>query len=232
MRQSRVVASRALAVAAAVAMSVTVLNGCTSTGSTGAASTDTGQPSSSQAPVVLPGAPGDEPRVAGSAEMAELGAEQAEPSEAGIDYIRMMIPHHRQALTMTDMAPARAKNPRVRGLAERIGGAQQAEIDMMQAWLKRNDLQPVTDYHVDARHKRMMGMATREQLDRLKGSSGTEFDRLFLRLMSRHHEGAVTMAEDLLTKGTDPQVRSMAKDVIASQRDEIATMQQLLTEIG
>lgn len=206
---------------------IAVLCGCT-----GAETPDRAPRRTASAPVVLPGAPGDEPRVAGPAEVAKLGDEQAEPSDAGSRYVRMMIPHHQQALTMTAMAPTRAKNPQVRGLAERIDGAQGAEIGMMQAWLARNGVQPMPGDRVDERHKRMMGMATQEQLARLKASSGAEFDRMFLELMSRHHRGAVTMAVDLLKEGTDPQVRSMAKDVMASQRDEIAVMQGLLTEIG
>ncbi|MDR7300447.1 DUF305 domain-containing protein [Haloactinomyces albus] len=215
------------AVAGVAVVSLMILGGCTSADPAGNPERTT-----SSAPVVLPGAPGDIPEVAGPAEVAELDAEQAEPSEAGIRYIRMMIPHHQQALTMTALAPTRAKNAQVRALAERIGGAQEAEIGMMQAWLERNELPRVSDPHVDAQHKRRMGMATPEQLDRLEASSGTRFDRLFLTLMSRHHEGAVSMAENVLEEGTDPQVRSMAKDVIASQRDEIAVMRELAENLG
>ncbi|MBA8825888.1 uncharacterized protein (DUF305 family) [Saccharopolyspora lacisalsi] len=221
---SRFRASRAVP-GVVVALAMVLVGSCTAT-------RDSGRAESGSAPVVLPGAPGDRPRAASSSEIAELGDGKSEPSRAERRYVRMMIPHHRQALTMTDMAPERAKHPRVRGLAGRIGGAQRAEIGMMRGWLKRSGLRSKPDQSVDEQHRRMMGMATEEQLARLEASSGTEFDRLFLRLMTRHHEGAVTMAVDLLEKGTGPQVRSMAKDVMATQRDEIAVMEDLLTEIG
>ena len=180
------------------------------------------------APVVLPGAPGDEPKVATADDLANL-ARSAPPGTAETTYVTMMIGHHQQALEMTALAPARAQHPKVRALAERIGGAQAPEIAMMQGWLAGHGGEHAAHGHD---HGTMPGMATPQQLAELGGATGADFDRLFLRLMTTHHEGAVTMATDLLTQGLDEQVHEMAQDVLVTQTDEIATMRGLAAEVG
>jgi uncharacterized protein (DUF305 family) len=71
-------------------------------------------------------------------------------------------------------------------------------------------------------------MATAEQLAALKAASGPAFDKMFLELMTRHHEGAVTMAADLLQTGSDVFVEEMAQDVISTQQKEIGQMKAML----
>ncbi|QUH00706.1 DUF305 domain-containing protein [Saccharopolyspora erythraea] len=202
-------------------------------------------PEPPQAPVVLPGAPGDEPKVATGEEVQGLGR-SAPPGEAEATYVAMMIPHHEQALEMTALAPERAQHPQVRALAERIGGAQKPEIDMMRGWQASHGAQEHAGHggqpgqaghggHVggpETGHAAMPGMATPAQLAELAAARGDDFDRLFLRLMTAHHEGAVTMATDLLTRGLDEQVHAMAQDVLVTQSDEIATMRALSAEVG
>lgn len=179
--------------------------------------------------VVLPGSPGDEPKVAGSAKLERIGrSPQALKHE--VSYVRMMIPHHQQAVDMTALAPQRAQHPQVRALAERIGGSQGPEIEGMRGWLSTKTESGEHDKH--EHDGAMPGMATPEQLDRLKAAHGTEFDRLFLELMIAHHRGAVTMATDLLAQGLDERLHGLAQDVLVTQKDEIATMQRLLGELG
>ncbi|GAA2773087.1 DUF305 domain-containing protein [Saccharopolyspora taberi] len=180
------------------------------------------------APVVLPGAPGDEPKIATAEDLRQL-ARSAPPGTAEATYVTMMIGHHQQALDMTALAPTRAQHPKVRALAERIGGAQAPEIAMMQGWLAGHGGEHAAHGHD---HGTMPGMATPEQLSQLAASNGKDFDRLFLQLMTTHHEGALTMATDLLTQGLDEQVHEMAQDVLATQTDEIATMRGLAAEVG
>ncbi|MCX2729907.1 DUF305 domain-containing protein [Saccharopolyspora sp. NFXS83] len=189
------------------------------------------------APVVLPGAPGDEPSVVPSLDRDRLAS--AEPVQAEADYVRMMIVHHEQAVRMTDLAETRAENPSVRSLAARIGAAQPAEIGAMRGWLATHDLPEQAqgsghEGHSGHGHSGhgaepgpMPGMATPEQLAALEASGGAEFDRLFLRLMTAHHEGAVAMATDVLATGRDEQLHEMAQDVLVTQTDEIATMRGL-----
>ncbi|WP_009944576.1 DUF305 domain-containing protein [Saccharopolyspora erythraea] len=196
-----------------------------------------------------------EPKVATGEEVQGLGR-PAPPGEAEATYVAMMIPHHEQALEMTALAPERAQHPQVRALAERIGGAQKPEIDMMRGWQATHGAQGRTGHGgdtghgghtggadtghatgtghtgADPAHAAMPGMATPEQLAELAAARGADFDRLFLRLMTAHHEGAVTMATDLLTRGVDEQVHAMAQDVLVTQTDEIATMRALSAEVG
>lgn len=223
----------------AVAVAVSILaGGCTGDRSARdhepSASGASGSETSKRAPVILPGAPGDAPEVAGGDRPARLDRDDG-PAASSVDYVRMMIPHHQQALTMTALAPERAHSPEVRDIAGRIRGAQRAEIGMMQGWLRRHDQRPVPEgsaREMPDRRRAGMGMATRAQMDRLRAASGADFDRRFLRLMIPHHEGAVRMAVDVLSESEDPLVRSMAKDVLATQRDEIAAMRRMLSRVG
>jgi uncharacterized protein (DUF305 family) len=177
-------------------------------------------------PVVLPGAPGDEPQV-----VASVPADPSRPVEVEADYLRAMIVHHEQAVEMTALAPERAANSKVRALSDRIGAAQGPEIGAMRGWLATHGLDEHAG-HGAHDHAAMPGMATPEQMAQLAASRGADFDRLFLQLMIAHHEGAVTMATDLLARGRDEQVHAMAQDVLATQRDEIDTMRRMLAEMG
>ncbi|MEB3372238.1 DUF305 domain-containing protein [Saccharopolyspora mangrovi] len=176
-------------------------------------------------PVVQPGAPGDQPKVVASAAPDRGGASQVE-----VDYLRNMIAHHQQALEMTALTAERAQNPKLRALSERIEGAQGPEIGMMQGWLDTRGAGHAG--HAGHDHATMPGMATPDQLAQLGASRGPDYDRLFLRLMIAHHEGALTMATQLLSTGRDEQVHEMAQDVLVTQQDEIATMRGLQAEVG
>lgn len=176
-------------------------------------------------PVVLPGAPGDQPQVVAGAAPDRGGASQVE-----VDYLRNMIAHHQQAVEMTSLTAERAQNTELRALSDRISGAQGPEIGMMQGWLDTRGAEHAA--HAGHDHSAMPGMATPEQLAQLAASRGADYDRLFLRLMIAHHEGAVTMATQLLTTGRDEQVHEMAQDVLVTQQDEIATMRGLQAEVG
>lgn len=191
-----------------------------------------GPPPPKGPPVIMPGAPGDQPRTATSAELDEI-AQGVRPTEADLKYLRMMIPHHAQALEMTALAPDRAEHPSVRALAERIGGSQGSEIDAMRGWLANHGAPPQGHggHGQHGKHAAMPGMATPQQLAELRDSRGTAFDREFLELMIAHHEGAVAMAGELLTQGLDAEVHAMGQDVLVTQQDEIATMRRLLGEI-
>lgn len=174
--------------------------------------------------VLVPGRPGEPNRteVAGP-------REPAEPTAAEVGFMQMMITHHAQALEMSALAPDRASDPRVRSLASRIDAAQKVEIATMRAWLKRNP-KAVLKAHGrhGAHHAAMPGMATPEQLERLRNARGPAFDALYLNLMITHHEGALTMVKDVLDKGTDVTVQQMARDVQSTQLAEIGRMKDIL----
>ncbi|MER5307579.1 DUF305 domain-containing protein [Streptomyces sp. NPDC002773] len=173
--------------------------------------------------VVAPGKPGEPARRISPEEAARLLPDES-PNSADFRYTQMMIVHHRQALTMTALAPQRAGSTPVRKVAERIAAAQQPEIGAMEGWLKNNGgprEQPGHDHHS------MPGMATEAQLEELRNAQGAAFDALFLKLMITHHEGAVTMAAEVLSEGNNVLVEEMANDVIAQQTSEINRMRSL-----
>src|SRR5688572_8307680 len=156
-----------------------------------------GAPAIQQAPpIVQPGAPGQPGRVL-TAEQAD--ALQAAPvTEADVKFMQGMIGHHAQALEMTALLATRTKSEDMRKLAERIEVSQADEITMMQHWL-RDHGKPVPDEHAHHAHGAtlMPGMLTPEEMARLAAASGSEFDRLFLAFMIKHHQGALVMVKEL-----------------------------------
>ncbi|QFG26182.1 DUF305 domain-containing protein [Actinomadura sp. WMMB 499] len=177
--------------------------------------------------VLVPGRPGEANRteVAGPREAAQPTADE-------VEFVQMMIPHHAQALEMSRLAPDRAFDERVRSLASRIDVSQKAEIAMMKSWLDENP-KAVLEAHGEnhgGRHADMPGMATPEQMERLEEARGAAFDELYLTLMITHHQGALTMVDDVLDKGTDVPIQQLARDVQSGQAAEIGRMRELLAE--
>ncbi|MBD0706973.1 DUF305 domain-containing protein [Streptomyces sp. CBMA291] len=207
-----------VAVAALSAVAVLALTACEST-----PGGDAPRSAPSGNTVVVPGKPGGPARRVSPEEAARLLPDES-PNGADFRYAQMMIAHHRQALTMTALVPERADSPRVKKVAERIAAAQGPEIGAMEGWLKNNGGPRALSGHD---HGAMPGMATEEQLGRLRDARGKTFDALFLKLMITHHEGAVTMATEVLSQGNNVLVEEMANDVIAQQTAEIQRMRSL-----
>jgi uncharacterized protein (DUF305 family) len=154
----------------------------------------------------------------------------AEFSDADVFFAQHMIPHHEQAIEMAEIAldPAIGANDAVRSLAEEIEGAQDAEIDLMTQWLTSWGEPVEMDMTDDHSMESMQGMMTVEQMDALAATTGTEFDSLWLAMMIEHHRGAITMAQDVLADGTNPDVATLAGEIITAQEAEIAEMETLL----
>ncbi|MGW4644591.1 DUF305 domain-containing protein [Sphaerisporangium sp. NPDC004334] len=183
------------------------------------------------APVIVPGAPGDRGRTAEPGE--RVGTAGRGPSAADVRFAERMVPHHRQALEMADLAPSRAAGPGVRRLAGRISAGQRPEIDVMTRWLRALGRQAADghdghDGHGASPGPDAYGMASLEEMNRLRASRGAAFDALFLRLMIRHHEGALKMAGEELAGGADQIMRKMAQDMASGQRVEIGRMRALM----
>lgn len=168
-------------------------------------------------------------------------------TEADVNFMTGMIGHHAQALIMSRLAPENDASPAIQRLASRIINSQQDEIKSMQTWLSRRD-QPVPEVHIDGLslmihginghmghdHTSMPGMLSDAQLEQLSEARGTEFDRLFLRYMIDHHQGAVTMVDTLVsTDGAaqDEDAFRLAADINADQMTEIERMRLMLEEI-
>jgi uncharacterized protein (DUF305 family) len=150
---------------------------------------------------------------------------------ADVTFAQMMIVHHRQAVDMAMLAPTRAGSPEVGQLAARIEAAQGPEIETMTAWLRAWDATPAPTAGMDhggMGHGSMPGMMTTEDMARLRAARGAEFDRLFLTMMIKHHEGAVAMAKTVLEDGASRDAGTVARSIITSQSAEIGEMKAML----
>ena len=154
-----------------------------------------------------------------------------------VAFAQGMIPHHQQAVEMSDMALAQASSAKVKDLATRIKLAQGPEIEQMKGWLSSWDepLEAESGGMAGMNHGggamddvAGMGMMTDAQMQQLEGARGAEFDRMFLTMMIRHHEGAVTMARAELDKGKYPPAKQLAQAIVDAQQKEISEMQGLL----
>ena len=168
---------------------------------------------------------------------------------ADVRFMQGMIGHHAQALTMTALIPERTTRQGIRLLGQRIEVSQKDEIRMMQQWLReRHQDVPAIDTqheHHAAGHVNMPGMSmsdtlmpgmlTAEQVADLAKAHGDVFDRLFLKDMIRHHEGALVMVANLLgttASGQEPEAFRFASEVDTDQRAEIERMNALLETLG
>ena len=164
-------------------------------------------------------------------------------SAADVKFMSGMIPHHAQAVLIGGWAEVQATRPDVRILAARIVVGQKDEIALMREWLEvRGEPVPAANAthmkmtHNGVEHDMLMpGMLTDAQLAQLKGAPGAEFDRLFLTFMIKHHEGAITMVDELFASygaAQDETVFRFASDVYADQTTEIDRMQKMLAGEG
>lgn len=162
--------------------------------------------------------------------------EPVDPDDA--QFVQMMIPHHHQAVLMSELVSGRAADQAVVALADRILVEQGVEIDTMQFWQQVNgqtETDPESAYAGMLDMPMMleqMGMASPAEMDQLAASSGAAFDRLYLELMIEHHEGAVRMLEQLLTNGSDQFLSAMGTDMMTAQSTQIWQMEQMLAGMG
>ncbi|MFF2651914.1 DUF305 domain-containing protein [Streptomyces sp. NPDC058045] len=178
---------------------------------------------------------GDGERAAGSPSAAASGAHNGQD----VSFAQGMIPHHRQAVEMAELAPERAGSAEVRGLAVKIQKAQDPEIRTMSGWLTAwGETVPADGAghgghgghtgHGEHGGGQMAGMMDEAAMAKLKKLHGAAFDTAFLTMMVAHHQGAVRMAETEKSKGAYGPARKMAASVIDSQSAEIERMRKLV----
>lgn len=173
--------------------------------------------------VVAPGRPGEQAQVSTGNEV-EAPAEAAH-SAADVWFVRMMIPHHAQALEMATLAADRAQHPQIAAIAARMKAAQQPEILRFQAWLRERGLTETAPGHD---HAAMPGMQTPEAMRALAAAHGEHFDTMFVDMMSAHHRGAIDMAGVRLRAQGDLMVEKMAGAIAFEQAVEIDRMRDIL----
>ena len=139
-------------------------------------------------------------------------------------FLQMMIPHHEQAVVMSDLALSTSKDVDVLKLAKQIRDAQAPEIIKMQGWLSDAGLSQDPGHSMG---DGMGGMLSDSEISTLKGSTGKAFDKLFLSGMIAHHEGAIHMVM-MIENSPNSEISNLGKEIVKSQTAEIELMKQLL----
>jgi uncharacterized protein (DUF305 family) len=169
--------------------------------------------------------------------------EAATPGAVDVGFSRDMAAHHLQGVEMANLATDHSEDPAVRGLAFDIATTQTNQVGRMQGWLALWGYSPtggdvmawmghdMAGMHMSA-GTLMPGMATEEELANLRSLHGTAFDVEFLRLMIRHHQGGLEMAQYATAHGETDVVRTLAKSIAESQTAETDLMTGMLAERG
>ena len=172
-----------------------------------------------------------------------------------VAFAQQMIPHHKQALDMAKMVASRSTNPKVVDLASRIDKAQDPEIQQMQGWLAKWGTAPASSSAMPGMSGHdmpgmssssmpgmgssssmpmpggsMPGMMSDADMAKLDTMKGAEFDKMWLDMMIKHHQGAVDMAKTELAKGSNADAKALAQKIIDGQQAEITEMQALLSQ--
>lgn len=187
------------------------------------------------APIVLPGAPGQAARTLDVSEATNVAASRYTLDD--VIFMQNMIPHHAQAVEMAALVKDRTNMEKLIDIAGRIDGSQADEIEFMESWLRERDESVALSGHGEGGHDHhtMAGMASPEQLRELAAADSTDFDRLFLELMIEHHKGAITMVDDLTRQpgsAYDPVLFAFISDIKTDQIGEIKRMNTLLAELS
>lgn len=196
--------------------------------------------------VIQPGAPGQEGTIIEDADALSLGLGSHTPAD--VAFMQGMIHHHAQAIEMVALMDGRTNARDLIMLGKRIDISQQSEIKLMVNWLKeRNEEVPMmqTMDGSDGNHAghsghdmsqpMMPGMLSAEQMQQLRDSEGTAFYRFWLGFMIQHHEGALTMVDELFSNpgaGQNQDIFHFASEVDIDQRIEILRMQQMLATVS
>jgi len=181
-------------------------------------------------------------------------APAAAHNQADVMFAHHMIPHHQQAIEMSDMLLGKQGiDPRVVDLAKQIKAAQGPEIEQMQGWLTQwgtpmmpgmgdmpghggsmmpsGSMMPGMPGMGDMPMMSGMGMMSAADMEALKNADGVAASKLFLTGMITHHLGAITMAQNEIKDGQFPDAIALSKSIISGQQKEIDTMNQILSSL-
>ncbi len=164
---------------------------------------------------------------------AGAGGDSSSSSTGGFNdqdvmFARMMLPHHQQAVDMSDMILAKENiDMRVTDIAQIIKDEQEPEIQQLEGWLEDWD----ASAEMGGMDEGMSGMMSDGEMDDLESATGADAGRLFLEQMTEHHNGAVEMAQTELDEGEYPDAVELAQTIIDAQQAEIDEMQKILAEL-
>ena len=158
-------------------------------------------------------------------------APAANANEADIMFATMMIPHHEQAVDMSEILLAKDDVPAdVRAFAQKVVDAQGPEIERMNQMLRTWEA-PMPGEDSTSMGHGAGGMMSEEDMGMLNDAQGTDAARLYLEQMTVHHEGAVEMAQTQLVDGENPQALELAQQIIDDQQAEISDMEGMLASL-
>jgi uncharacterized protein (DUF305 family) len=158
-------------------------------------------------------------------------AAHAAPKASAVDgaFVRQMVPHHEMAVEMAKMAEMQGEHAKIKSAAKKIVKDQTAEGRSLKRIARRFGVTPadMDDHEQMMRDAETLGLSMDEMgmsmdMDELDGAN--PFDREFIDMMITHHRGAIRMARAERTRGKDPQLRKIAKAIIAAQSEEIRQM--------
>lgn len=223
-----------MAVACLALTAALPLSGCTARSETAPAAQVVSSPT---APVLQPGRPGEPNASLTGTAAAPTPAPATDPDD--VRFLQDMVVHHAQAVAMVDLARAHLTDTEVKALASRIADEQEPEIAYLARLLRERGQQvppqaenPLFGLRDHGSHGAMPGMATPQQLDQLGAARGVEADRLWLRLMTAHHRGALAMVLDQQRDGSDELVTQLGDEVHVTQLAQINHMQRMLDRLA
>ena len=149
---------------------------------------------SSVHPIILPGAPGEASQTIDPITATNIASTSY--VKADVSFLQAMIVHHKQAIIMSKLAGKRTNNKIIIDLANRIDSSQEDEIKFMENWLESREEKISFKSEHHHKHMDMVGMATAKELEELKESESTDFDKLFIQLMIAHHDGCLLYTSD------------------------------------
>ncbi|MEN9906834.1 MAG: hypothetical protein RL475_1032 [Actinomycetota bacterium] len=146
---------------------------------------------------------------------------------ADIMFLQMMIPHHQQAIDISNLAMKTSKDAELLALAKIIARDQAAEITKMKAWLADAGAGMDMGHSMDG----MGGMLSGAELSALNAEMGTKFDILWLKGMTGHHDGAIHMTT-MIRDASNPEIKTFGEKVIADQSAQIEQMREMIKRLS
>lgn len=147
------------------------------------------------------------------------GENEMEFNRNDLAFMNMMIVHHEQAIEMAELSENRTDNEKILGLSDNISEVQTRENEQMKKWMRELGYSP-------GNHHPMAGMASREEMQQLRDSNGSEYNKLLAELMIEHHEGGIAMAQNFYKSGKNAELREMQGQMIKAQQNEIEKMRR------
>jgi uncharacterized protein (DUF305 family) len=169
----------------------------------------------------------------GSAGSAGSSGDSPTFNEADVKFAQTMIPHHEQSIEMTDMILGKTGvSSEVTQLAQAISETQRPQMETLSDFLAAWNQPLIPDHASEAHedHWAAEGVLTPEEMQEIGAADGSEAQKLFLQGMIQHHEGAVTMVQDEIDNGENPDAVQLAQTIMTGQTSEIETMKDLLAD--